>query len=69
MTHHRDIPPAPEYPATDDQGRDEPVYTDEERTRDRAALISELRAQILSGEYKPSIGRISMGLLSNLAGD
>jgi len=34
---------------------------------DRKALIAELRAQIRSGTYKPSIGRISVSICGALA--
>lgn len=69
MNHRSDIPGTTVPPSQDGPGQDESEYTEEERTRDRAALIEELRAQVQSGEYKPSIGRISMNLVSNLAGD
>ncbi|BBD06945.1 flagellar biosynthesis anti-sigma factor FlgM [Desulfovibrio ferrophilus] len=48
---------------------DEPTYTEEERQRDRAELIEQLRSQIESGEYKPSIGRISMNIFTDITGD
>lgn len=53
----------------DEAEYDEPVYTDEERQRDRAELIEQLRAQIESGDYKPSIGRISMNIFADVAGE
>ncbi|MBU1001727.1 MAG: flagellar biosynthesis anti-sigma factor FlgM [Proteobacteria bacterium] len=48
---------------------EEPVYTEDERQRDRSELIKQLRAKIKSGSYEPSIGRISMNIFSDIAGD
>lgn len=55
------------------EGRDRVDETDAhdeqyvETTEDRKALLSELRAQIESGTYKPSIGRISVSIFGDLA--
>lgn len=48
---------------------EEPVYTEDERQRDRSELIKQLRAKIESGSYEPSIGRISMNIFSDIAGE
>ncbi|WP_461209130.1 hypothetical protein [Desulfocurvus sp. DL9XJH121] len=67
MDQHRHTPPTPP-PAREDSDR-EPCYSEEERLQDRAALVDELRAKVRSGEYKPSIGRISVNIFANLAED
>ncbi len=44
---------------------DEPRHV--ESDEERRALLADLRAQIASGTYRPSIGRISVSLFSELA--
>jgi anti-sigma28 factor (negative regulator of flagellin synthesis) len=41
----------------------------EPSVEDRKALVEELRAQIRSGTYRPSIGRISVNIVGDLAED
>lgn len=68
MTQRRK--PSSPIPVSDRcNGPDEPVYTEEERLADRAALVAELRAKVRSGEYRPSIGSISMHIAAELAED
>jgi len=59
----------PQHGRPDAGERDEPVYSDEERQRDREELIRQLRDQIASGDYRPSIGRISMNIFADITGD
>lgn len=47
----------------------EELYSEEEEQKDRSALIEELRSQIQSGTYTPSIGRISVNIFGDIAGD
>jgi len=70
---HRDNEHNPDLDATNLEFNDDPsaMEPDEENhqpsSEERRALLEELRAQIASGTYKPSIGRISVSIFGELA--
>lgn len=61
----------PDYELIDGHEKEsaEELYSQEEEQQDRSALLDELRSQIQSGTYTPSIGRISVNIFGDLSGD